>query len=103
MTKIPTAVAVMQLHERRSLDIDDPIRDYLPYFEVTYRGAEQEGISIRQVLNHTAGLPNAMPELITWLHSEGDPPVNQTELVVGKFSEYNKLLFLPGEKAQYSN
>ena len=103
MTKIPTAVAVMQLHERGFLDIDDPISNYLPYFKVTYKGAEQANISIRQVLNHTAGLSNAMPELITWLHSEGDPPVNQTELVVDKFPEYDELIFLPGEKAQYSN
>ena len=73
MTKIPTAVAVMQLHERGLLDIDDPIRNYLPYFKVTYKGAEQTNISIRQVLNHTAGLSNAMPELVTWLHSEGEP------------------------------
>ena len=60
-------------------------------------------ISIRQVLAHTSGLPDATPQIITWLHSEGDPPLNQTELVIGKFSEYNELIFLPGEKTQYSN
>lgn len=103
MTKIPTAIAVMQLHERGLLDIDDPLSKYLPFFKVTYKGTAQTNISIRQVLNHSAGLSNATPELFTWLHLEGDPPLNQTELVVGKFSEYDELLFLPGEKTQYSN
>lgn len=103
MTKIPTAVAVMQLHERGLLDIDDSISNYLPFFKVTYDGVEQTDISIRQVLNHTGGLSNAIPELITWLHMEGEPPVNQTELVIEKLPEYDELLFLPGEKSQYSN
>lgn len=103
MTKIPTAVAVMQLHERGLLNIDDPVSDYLPFFNVSYKGIEQPNVSIRQVLNHTAGLPDAVPELMTWLHLEGDPPINQTELVIEKFNDYDELLFLPGEKPQYSN
>ncbi len=103
MTKIPTAVAVMQLHERGLLDIDDPLKNYLPYFIVTYDGVEQADISIRQVLNHSSGLPNGIPELITWLHMEGEPPVNQTELVIEKLPDYTELRFLPGEKTQYSN
>ena len=103
MTKIPTAVAVMQLHERGFLDIDDSIKKYLPFFIVTYDGVEQPNVSIRQVLNHSAGLANGIPELLTWLHMEGEPPVNQTELVVDKFPDYSELQFVPGEKSQYSN
>jgi len=103
MTKIPTAVAVMQLYERGLLDIDDPLKKYLPYFVVTYDGVEQADISIRQVLNHSTGLSNGVPELISWLHMEGEPPINQTELVIEKFPNYTELLFLPGEKTQYSN
>lgn len=103
MTKIPTAIAVMQLHERGMLNIDDPIKDYLPFFIVSYDSVEQPDISIRQLLNHSSGLPNGIPELITWLHMEGEPGVNQTELVIEKFPDYDKLQFQPGEKSQYSN
>lgn len=103
MTKIPTAVAVMQLQERGLLDIDDPVREYLPFFKVTFQGVEQPKVTIRQLLNHSAGLSNAVPEIITWLHLEGEPPVNQTELVVKKFADYHELAFPPGEKTQYSN
>jgi CubicO group peptidase (beta-lactamase class C family) len=103
MTKIPTAIAVMQLHERGLLDIDDPIKEYLPFFIVSYDGVEQPEISIRQLLNHSSGLANGIPELITWLHMEGEPAVNQTELVIEKFPDYNELKFQPGGKSQYSN
>ena len=60
-------------------------------------------VSIRQVLNHSAGLSNAAPEIFTWLHLEGEPAVNQTALVMEKFSDYDELLFQPGSKTQYSN
>ena len=77
MTKIPTAIAVMQLHERSVIDIDDPINKYLPFFKVTYKGVEQKEITIRQILNHSAGLPDAIPELITWLHMKEIQPLTK--------------------------
>ena len=36
MTKIVTAIAVLQLNERGQLDLDAPVTDYLPWFEVQY-------------------------------------------------------------------
>ena len=94
MTKIPTAVAVMQLQEKGLLHIDDPVADYLPFFTVTYQGSEQAAVTIRQLLNHSAGMSNAAPEIFTWLHQEGDPPLNQTELVVEKFPDCDELLLM---------
>lgn len=102
MTKVVTAVAVMQLHERGQLDIDDPVNDYLPYFNVTFNG-DPASVTIRQLLNHSAGMSNATPEIFTWVHLEGDPPVSQSELVIDKFADYSELLFASGEKTQYSN
>ena len=54
MTKTLTAIAVLQLAERREIDIDDRVSKYIehPY------GQE---ISIRQLLNHTSGIPNRSP------------------------------------------
>ena len=36
MTKIPTAIAIMQLREQGKLDLDDAVTEYLPWFDVTY-------------------------------------------------------------------
>ena len=50
MTKITTATVVCQLAERGRLGLDEPVTAYLP--ELTSR----EPITIRQLLNHSAGL-----------------------------------------------
>ena len=36
MTKIPTAIAILQLYERGQLQLDDPVEEYLPWFRVQY-------------------------------------------------------------------
>ncbi len=51
-TKPVTAVAVGQLWERGRLGLDDPVAEHLPEF--AERG--KEGITIRHLLTHTAGI-----------------------------------------------
>jgi CubicO group peptidase (beta-lactamase class C family) len=36
MTKIPTAIAIMQLQEKGELNLDDAVTKHLPWFEVVY-------------------------------------------------------------------
>ena len=62
MTKPFTAVAIMQLQEQGLLNIDDPVTDYVPFFEVEYPSASSEPITIRQLLNHSSGLPDNLRE-----------------------------------------
>jgi len=51
-TKAVTAAAVLQLWERGRLDLDDAVADHIPPF-----GAKgKEGITVRHLLTHTAGL-----------------------------------------------
>src|SRR5206468_1735379 len=52
-TKDFTAVAILQLHERGLLRVDDSISKYFP--EVP---ADKRVITIRQVLDHGAGFPD---------------------------------------------
>ena len=54
ITKLFTAVLIMQLYEQGKLDVDKHIRDYLP----DYKGEGGDKITIHQLLNHTSGLPN---------------------------------------------
>jgi D-alanyl-D-alanine carboxypeptidase len=103
MTKIPTAIAILQLQERGVLSIDDPVSKYLPFFQVTYPDSRQILITLRHLLNHSSGLKDNVPEIIGWVHWEGDPPYNQTELLKAKFPAYSQLIFTPGERTQYTN
>lgn len=55
MGKLYTAVAVMQLVERGSLGLDDPINKYLTEFKVVNALGERE-ITVRDLLTHRSGL-----------------------------------------------
>ncbi|MFC7362177.1 serine hydrolase domain-containing protein [Nocardioides astragali] len=69
MTKIATATAAMQLHVSGHFDVDAPIGTYLR----SYRPHPVHGHpSTRQLLTHTAGLPNPLP--VRWVR-----PEDQTE------------------------
>ncbi len=102
MTKIPTAIAVMQLQEQGKLDLDDEVTKYLPWFEVKYPSSISSAITIRNLLQHTAGLPDSVPAMAGWVHYN-DETYNQTEVLKQHLPEFNTLKFEPGSKAVYSN
>ncbi len=64
MTKIVTATAVMQLSERGALELDDPVRQFLPEFPKPRAGWPE--VRIRHLLSHSAGLRNPLP--VRWVH-----------------------------------
>ncbi len=96
VTKPFTATAVMQLAQRRKIALDAPVAEYLPYFKVhgKYKGA----VTVRQMLTHTAGLPD-----VTDYHW-GDPHDDD-----GALERYVRSLrdlqleFRPGTAFRYSN
>jgi CubicO group peptidase (beta-lactamase class C family) len=51
-----TALAVMQLVESGKVDLDAPVRRYLPSFRVADEAASAR-ITVRNLLHHTSGLP----------------------------------------------
>jgi len=102
MTKISTAMAVMQLQEQGKLDLDDAVTKYLPWFEVNYPSSKGSVITIRNLLQHSSGLPDTVPAMIGWVHYD-NATRNQTEVVKNHLAQFNTLKFEPGEKAVYSN
>jgi CubicO group peptidase (beta-lactamase class C family) len=56
-TKPMTALAVMQLVERGLVDLDTSVMTYLPDFRMA--DERSAGITLRQLLSHTAGIPAA--------------------------------------------
>ena len=102
MTKIPTAIAIMQLQEQGKLNLDKAVSDYLPWFDVTYPSDTSSIITVRHLLQHTSGLPDTIPAMIGWVHYD-NATRDQSEIVKRYLPEFNKLKFEPGEKAVYSN
>ena len=98
ITKLFTAAAVVQLAEKRCLDLDDPVSRHLPERRLAKAGHEA---TIRHLLSHSAGLPNPIP--VTWIH-----PANEAapglEALVNRLMRSNPTLnFEPGMKSSYSN
>src|SRR5436305_1203426 len=56
LAKSITATAVLQLQERSKLNIQDTIDKYLPDVPI-----DKRGITVRQLLSHTAGLDSDFP------------------------------------------
>jgi CubicO group peptidase (beta-lactamase class C family) len=102
MTKIPTAIAIMQLQERGRIDLDEDVRKYLAWFEAIDSSGTRPSITIRNLLQHSSGLPDTMPGMIGWVHYD-DAGRNQTEVLRAHLPRFNKLKFKPGAKAIYSN
>lgn len=95
-TKSFTALAVMQLVERGEVELDAPVRDYVPEFELA--GDFADRITVRQVLQHTSGVPpNSEGGPILKLAADGTPLEAIAELR-GK-----ELVSEPGEEMEYVN
>jgi CubicO group peptidase (beta-lactamase class C family) len=102
MTKIPTAMAILQLQEQGRLHLADAVTTHLPWFEVEYPSSARPAITIRHLLQHTSGLPDTMPAMIGWVHYD-DAGRNQTEVVRKHLPTFKKLSFEPGTRGVYSN
>ncbi len=86
-----TAMAVMVLAEDGSLSYDDPVSRYLPAL------APYDGVTIRQMMTHTSGLP----EYYDVIDTTAGMPSNADALeLLGTIAEP---AFAPGERYEYSN
>ncbi|MGD1045919.1 MAG: serine hydrolase domain-containing protein [Bacteroidota bacterium] len=103
LTKIATAIAILQLQEQGKLQLEDSVRTYLPYFNAQYPSAHSKPVTIQHLLTHSSGLPDAGFRIISWIHHDGEPSVNQTVLVEKVLPDYSKLEFEPGDQTQYTN
>lgn len=97
MTKTITAIAVLQSVEAGSLALDTLLDDVLP--DTPYSG---HGITVRRLLDHTAGLPAPIP--LRWVHlvqeSEG---FNEHVALERIMRAHARLVARPGERFVYSN
>ncbi|MFN5341181.1 MAG: serine hydrolase domain-containing protein [Roseiflexaceae bacterium] len=91
-----TALGIMMLAEQGKLQYDDRLSTYIP--ELTrYSGS----MTLRQVLNHTAGLPDYDDGVTESLLARSDAPTNDDLITV--MSRKRKLMAPPGDGFYYSN
>ena len=102
ITKMLTAISIMQLRDRGKLSLDDRIVHYIPELRRVHDPyGTRDSITIRMLLSHTAGFQNS-----TWPYDQGRPwepfePKTWDQLVA--MMPYEQLLFKPGSRYGYSN
>lgn len=62
ITKTFTGLAIMQLFEKGLLDLDAPVRKYLPEFKMKTLSGNIDDITIRHLMTHHAGIPDFMKD-----------------------------------------
>lgn len=87
ISKSFSAIVVLQLRERGKVDLDTPVKDYLPWFDVKSKYAP---ITLHHLMTHTAGIP---------MGSEGTVAA-ETEVLELRNLEASAP---PGELFHYSN
>jgi len=115
--KVIDATAVLQLYERKLIDLDASISDYIP-FQIKHPSYPDTPVTVRMLLSHRSGL-DALDHQFTWdtenrfveYRPSENPEIAQISLeeyLVASFtpegSNYNPDIWLskPGEKYHYS-
>jgi D-alanyl-D-alanine carboxypeptidase len=94
ITKQFTAIAILQLVERKKLSLDDTLKKFFPQLHP----AIANSITIRHLLTHTSGLKAHYP------FADVDSGMHATDYDVLKAVEkMDSLNFQPGTRYQYSN
>ncbi|AUG58953.1 serine hydrolase [Acetivibrio saccincola] len=93
LTKTFTAMAVMQLHEKKLLNIEDKISKYIP--DMAYG----DNITIKHLITHTSGIVN-YTDIIGMIEIE--PEKLNKEIIIDLIKNYPPI-FEPGTDWQYNN
>lgn len=96
VSKVLTAVAVMQLVEQGKVRLEDPIRTYVPSFPD--KGAP---VTIRHLLTHTSGIRHYRDSDFPG-GNENMKPYASIEAAIAIFKD-DALLFRPGQYYSYSS
>src|SRR5438128_1972112 len=102
ITKTLTAVAVMQLRDRKRVSLDERVTQYIPELRQVHDPfGSVDDVTIRMLLSHSAGFQNP-----TWPYKAGkswEPfePTRWEQLVA--MMPYQEVAFAPGSRYSYSN
>ncbi len=97
VTKPFTALAVLQLVEAGKIDLDAPVRTYLPWFSMADAGASAR-ITVRHLMTMTSGIPQG-PTLVSWLWPDEEGAMERHVRLL----ENVRLRDAPGKSVIYAN
>ncbi|MCK4761361.1 MAG: serine hydrolase [Candidatus Aminicenantes bacterium] len=90
-----TGLALLQLEEKKLVDLNDPVAKYFPWFYVRYYEKKHD-ITIRHLLRHTSGIPWEAISVI-----QADKSKDALQKIVKKISGI-ELNSMPGKRFAYA-
>ena len=99
ISKLFTAVAIMQLVEDGKINLDDPIQKVLPWFDINNDFKDAPELTIKSILSHSSGLPRESNHPY-WSWPDFPFPTKQDVIDELKNQE---MLYPPSKYYQYSN
>jgi CubicO group peptidase (beta-lactamase class C family) len=94
ISKLFTVMATMQLAEQGKIDIDQPLKSYLPEFSVKTRFPDADPITLRSIMTHHSGLPSGVSKGM-W---SSEPPATLLYRLEDEYAAYP-----PNYVLSYSN
>jgi CubicO group peptidase (beta-lactamase class C family) len=101
MTKIATATTAIRLAERGVLELDAPVCALVSAMRLLRPAPWVTQITVRHLLQHTAGFPNPIP--VTWIHPADQPGPDPDAFLQRLLAKHPRLRFQPGARSSYSN
>jgi CubicO group peptidase (beta-lactamase class C family) len=102
ITKVLTAVAVLQLCEKSRLHLDDNVSHHLPFFQPRHTSHGNRPVTVGHLLNHSSGIADAGLATYGWIQLKGNLPSQR--VFAGKVVPRQvRLQFEPGRKGIYTN
>jgi len=96
ITKVFTAIAAMQLVEKKQLNLDAPVQTYIPELDIKYHTPTNNPITLRHLMNHTSGLQ--VDQMAGMFNKNPEHFSNVID-----FLNKNHAAYAPGTIATYSN
>jgi len=84
ISKLFTDMAVMKLAEAGIVDIDRPLKDYLPQFSIRTRFPDSDPITPRNIMTHHSGLPSSLAKGM-WT---AEPPAKLLDRLKDEYTAY---------------
>ncbi len=95
-TKSFTAMGILLLASDGLIDLDTPLQYYIPDFKLADKDASRQ-ITVRQLLNHTSGIPGTFTEPLAF--HDGEDAFSKLVAALAKVELNGK----PGSSFEYSN
>ncbi len=99
LSKAFTGLALMQLVESTRVELDQPVRKYLPWFRAGDDDAASQAISVRHLMDQTSGLSTYAGRLLLTDQDDSDQALEKRVRALASLSLSSR----PGTQYEYSN